>query len=312
MAPQLRVTRWGTVILSVAAIAGCSSAANIVGATPQLAAQPSALRSHAFDNASKALLYVSDDGTNEVDTFAWPKPRNALGSLPGFNEPQGGCADTAGDVFISDTGDQNVLEFNGTTLKNTLKDAGEYPVACSWNVTNGDLAVSNTFSTTGSSGSIAIYKHTSGSPKVFTSTSLSRLFAIAYDGSGNLYVTAMNSTDHTVLAELPAGSKQIQIICPKLINPSAPPSGIAWDGKYIVVSNGNGLVRIKNCKVVGNPIILNGDLSGFTIAGNRLIAANPGNSQVEIFSYPSAKLLQSLSGFNEPVAAVVSQNSKGK
>ena len=47
------------------------------------------------------LLYISDDGTNDVYVYSWPKGR-LLGTLRGFSYPQGECVDRKGDVWIAD------------------------------------------------------------------------------------------------------------------------------------------------------------------------------------------------------------------
>ncbi|HEY3674376.1 MAG TPA: hypothetical protein VGK84_00130, partial [Candidatus Tumulicola sp.] len=98
---------------------------------PPTAEQPSSISRLSLADATKATLYVSDSGTNEVTTFAWPKPKTGSALRGSFSEPQGECADASGNVFITNTGGSNVLEYSGSKLVNTLLDAGEYPVGCS-------------------------------------------------------------------------------------------------------------------------------------------------------------------------------------
>jgi hypothetical protein len=257
-------------------------------------------------------LYVSDSGTNGVETFAWPKPKSGTPLLGSFSEPQGGCSDQSGDVFIANTGDSNILEYAGTKLVNTYGDLHQYPVDCSFDPLKGDLAAANIVTTQDGAGGVSIFKKASSTPQVITGSALQRAYFLAYDGSSNLFITGENSSYQAVFAELKAGSDKIKQICPKLFGPSAFPGAIAWDGKYIVIADGTGLDRIKNCKPVGPPILTGGDIGYFAIVGNRLVAANAGSASVQIYSYPQGKLLQTLTGFSQPDGVAVSQTLKGK
>jgi hypothetical protein len=296
---------------SIFALAACSSGTGSVG-VPPLAMQPSSLTSQPLGKPSKDLLYVSDSGTNGVETLAWPKPQSGT-PLPGsFSEPQGMCSDQSGDVFIANTGDSNILEYSGTTLVKTISDPNQYPVDCSFSSLNGDLAAANIITTQDGAGGVSIFKKAGGTPKIITGSVLQRAYFLAYDGSGNLFVTGENTSYQAVFAELKAGSDKIKQICPKLFGPSAFPGAIAWDGKSIVIADGSGLERIKNCKPVGPPILTGGDIGYFAIVGNRLVASNAGSASVQIYSYPQGKLLQTLTGFSQPDGVAVSQTLKGK
>jgi hypothetical protein len=312
--PQLARARGVVAAASMFAIAACSSTGNGAGLTP-LAAPPSSIERLSIDNASKAELYITDDGTNAVDTFAWPKPKSPTGELEGFSEPQLGCADQSGDVFISNTGDENILEYDGSEEVNTLNDSGEYPTDCSFDTANGDLAVSNIVTTKDGPGKLAIYKNAKGTPQYIAVPGVPRVSAVQYDGSGNLFVAGDNSSSDVTLVEMKAGSDKFKVACPKLIGGSGAQflGGLAWDGKYIVITTNEGLLRINNCKVVGAPIVLTGssDIAGFAIAGNRLVGADAGNADVEIYAYPKGgKPIQTLTGFSEPIGAVISDDAK--
>ena len=78
---------------------------------------------------AKQYLYVSDSGTNDVQVYAWPKPKSPVGTLTGFTEPQGICADTSGNVYITNTGAHNILEYKGgaTSPSQTLNDPDGLP-----------------------------------------------------------------------------------------------------------------------------------------------------------------------------------------
>jgi hypothetical protein len=297
---------------SICALAACSSP-TVNAAVSPVAMQPSSISRTPFGASPKAQLYVSDSGTNEVETFAWPKPKNATGTLSGFSEPQGECADRSGDVFITNTGDSNILEYNNREVTNTLSDKGQYPAGCSFNAVNGDLAVSNIISTTGGAGSVAVFKKATGKPTIIETPAITRVNSIAYDGSGDLFLTGQASAGGSILAEMLAGSSKIKIICNDSFG-GIFPGGLAWDGKYLVVGNQDaGFVsRINNCKVVGKTRLLGSvDIADFAIAGNRLIGPDAGSAAVEIYAYPKGgDPIQVLTGFSEPIGAVVGEKAK--
>jgi hypothetical protein len=311
------VKRSGLVIAaaSLFLLAACSAGPGGNGVTP-FVQQASSMASLPFGKSSKDLLYVSDSGTNEVLSYAWPNPKTG-GVLNGsFSEPQGECADTKGNVYITNTGDSNILEYTGTKLTNTLTDPRQYPVDCSYDTLNGNLAVSDIVSTGDGGGSVAIYKGAKGTPKIIGGGILQRVYFIAYDGSGNLFAAGETSNYGVALAELPAGSKKFKRICPNGVGGGALefPGGLAWDGKYIVISNQDTqtVERIKGCSIVGKTVLEGSvDIVSFAIVGKYLIAPDAGAAQVEIYAYPQGgSPIQVLTGFSEPIGAAVSQNEK--
>jgi hypothetical protein len=303
------------VAASVFALAACSSPNGNTGVTP-VAMQPSSVSRIPSGTSPKAQLYISDSGTNEVEVFGWPKPKTGSALSGSFSEPQGECADQSGDVFITNTGESNVLEYALGSAGSiaTIQDGGEYPVGCSFDTQNGNLAVSNIISTNDGPGSVSIYKDAGGTPKDIMVTGMSRVYFLQYDGLGDLFAIGEDSSSEPALAEMKAGSNKFKVICPGLLGEGNDefPGGIGWDGTYIVIGGfdtgvrgGVGVQRIKNCKPVGSPIPVGGDV--FTIVGNRLVAPDAGAAAVEIYSYPEGALLQTLTGFSEPIGAAVAQ-----
>ena len=53
-------------------------------------------------------------------------------TLLGFTDPGGECVDANGDVFITNTGGSDILEYahGARNPSATLKDAGEFPIGC--------------------------------------------------------------------------------------------------------------------------------------------------------------------------------------
>jgi hypothetical protein len=288
--------------VTLVALGACSSASSN-GGVPPVSSQASSIAQVSFDNGTKAELFVSDSGTNEVSTFAWPKPKNPTGTLDGFSEPQGGCSDAKGDVYVANTGDGNLLGFavGNSNPVNTLDDAGQYPASCSYDWKYGNIAAANIISVSDGPGSVSIYANEKGSPKTIGSSLVARFFFIAYDGSGNLYATGQNSSFQSVLVELPAGSKTFKAVCPKLLAKGLSVAG--WDGKYVLFDGDGAVYRVKGCTVVGStPIAASGEVA---VSDGRIVVADAGSAVTDIYSYPKGKLLQTLGGFGEPIGVAI-------
>jgi hypothetical protein len=107
-----------------------------------------------------ALLYVSDIFTNDVYVYNYPKGTLA-GTLTGFGSPLAMCVDKAGNVWIPDYANFEILEYahGGTSPIAILSDPYP-PYSCAVNPRTGDLAV-------GGRTGIAIYKGAAGTPTVY-------------------------------------------------------------------------------------------------------------------------------------------------
>jgi len=151
------------------------------------------------------ILFVSDDGTNDINMYSMPG-MVLRGTLTGFSEPQGMCTDASGNIWITNTGTESVIQVSrtGATL-NTLSDPGEFPVGCAVNRANGDLAVTNIIATTGGTGSVSVYANATGTPTKFTDPSVSEFFFPTYDNAGNLFVDGEGGAGYA-LTELASGS----------------------------------------------------------------------------------------------------------
>jgi hypothetical protein len=184
------------------------------------------------------LLYISD-GNAEVTVYTyWQK--TLVNTLTGFTQPEGECSDARGDVFITDAGAQRVFEYAhaGKEPIATLDDAPYAPYACSVNPATGALAVANEAGSS-SRGNLAVYAHASGTPKLYTDSTIKDFQACAYDGSGNLLASNGQADGRdSYFAWLPKnGSKLVNVNLP---GPQSSwtwqdVNGIQWDGRYWVV-----------------------------------------------------------------------------
>jgi hypothetical protein len=317
------------VTAAAAMLAGCSSgASSLAPTTPTMGAQARGTAVTNFTaqigfkgitvdahpvtpDAKKAgqLLYVSDDGTNEVETFAWPKPKSVTGTLTGFSEPQGICADAKGDVYITNTGDSNTLEYKGSKLVSTLADAGEYPVGCAVDAA-GDVAVTNIVSTADGAGSVTLYKKGKGAGKNIPITGFTEVFFGAYDKASNLWVDGESSAGAASVAEVTKAGK---VVNGTLTGGTFEfPGGVNFDGKDIVINDQDAatLYQLSKFKIVGSTPLTGAvdiDQDWIDVPTKLVIGPDAGAAQVEIYKYPKGGAAsQVLTGFSEPIGSAVS------
>jgi hypothetical protein len=185
---------------------------------------------------AKALLYVSDAGTFEVHVYAFPSLK-LMGTLTGFNRPQGECSDKAGDVWITNTNGSTIVEYahGGTNVIADLADPTGYPVGCAVDSSSGDLAVTNLYDISGS-GEVLVYKNARGTPRPYTNLTLHYCYFDAYDDKGNLYVSGSSTGGGYRLALLRPGSRSLTRIA--LTGGTIYfPGTVAWDGSSLVLGD---------------------------------------------------------------------------
>jgi hypothetical protein len=264
---------------------------------------------------TSGLLYVSDTVTSDVYVFSYPKGVRAQ-TLTGFTDPAGECVDASGDVFVTNTGASNVVEYahGGTTPIATLKDAGYFPIGCSIDPTTGNLAVSN-FSTTGSAqGDIVIYKHAKGRPMGhYKDASINNMLLCGYDNAGNFFVDGLAQGSAFRFAELAAGSSKLTNITLDQSIQSA--GGVQWDGTHVAVGD-QATNTIYQFAITGKHGTKVGSTSlggatkvfQFWIDGSKVTGADAGAADAAIWKYPSGgSAIKVISGLYAPLGAVVSR-----
>ena len=228
-------------ICAAALLAGCGGSPPPIGA-PGAMPQTSAVAMRAERGTSwmlpeakraKELLYISDQSTHHVYVYNY-KTRRLLGRLNGFYAPGGQCVDSKGDVWITDSTAEAVVEFAHGAQRRTqrIRTIG-LSNSCSIDPTSGDLAVSDVSTPHGGS-KIEIFDFT-GKRKVYSNTSCQRIVQVGYDIDGNLYVSASSQASTSYVCELPHGGQALdQIPIDKAIRT---PGGVMWDGQYITFTD---------------------------------------------------------------------------
>lgn len=261
-------------------------------------------------------LFISDSGTNEVQIYDFPS-NTYIGELSPppsnvFAEPQGLCSDNKGDVFVTNTGTESIYVFShdGTPLR-ILNDFGWYPVACSFDRSTGNLAVSNIETTADGAGSIAIYTHASGYPSIVSGPGVQRFFFMAYAGkTGVLYFDGESASYSTVFGSFKNGKVKLIKISGATVQF---PGTVAWSAQTQSINIGDQdnsvLYQISPTGIITGSTLLSGasDIVQGTIKGPRFIGTDAGDADVKIFGYPAGGNPQAtLTGLSQPIGSAVS------
>ncbi len=223
------------------------------------------------------LLYISDDGTNDIDIFTLP----ALafkGQFTGFDEPQGMCSDASGNIWITNTGTLQIMQLSRTgSLLKTLSDPTGFPVGCAVNKSNNDLAVTNIIGSPSGDGNLVVYANSTGTPTEYFDPSVFEYFFPAYDNSGDLFVDGEGSSGFALL-ELPVGSSTLQNVTisgGQLFFPG----GVNWDS-----GNNELVIGDQECNDEASACIYSATVSDFvaTITGVTMLSGPSGQSALDI------------------------------
>jgi DNA-binding beta-propeller fold protein YncE len=269
--------------------------------------------------ANKKTLFVSDSGDNAVQMFDFPSDTyiGQLSAPPeGFNEPQGMCSDNKGDVYVANTGNETVDEFSHSgTFVQSLSDSGEYPVACAFDRSTGNLAVSNIYSATYAAGSIAVYKKATGTPQLYTSNAFLRMYFLSYMGkTGVLYFDAESSAYAFGYGSLSNGTlKSIDVKGATIKFPGTVAYSAKTRSMNVGDQDGEVLYQISPTGTITGSTYLTGaaDIIQGTIKGSRFVGPDAENEVVENFAYPKGGNRKStISGYFEyPVGSAISPDS---
>ncbi len=195
------------------------------------------------------LLYIAE-GTGDVAVFTyWQK--TPVATLTGFSKPEGECVDKDNDVYITDSGNDEIFEYAHAGKKplRVIADApNSVPYGCAVDFVTGNLAVANVSSGTSGTGNIAIFGSGSSKPAIYTDSAISEFAACTYDDKGNLLVTSGDKGSAlSSFAWLAKGGK-------RLVNLDIPGrvksyqwedvQGLQWDGRYFVLDEYDAAARI--------------------------------------------------------------------
>jgi hypothetical protein len=216
-------------------VAGCAgSGIATQSLAPQDRAGAPSASSMAPDAVDKNLLYVSSYSSVLVYDYGTD---TEVGKLGGFSHAAGECTDALGDVYVTNWGAADVIEFahGGSKPIKTLIDPSPYAIDCAVDPSTGNLAVINQYGQTEySAGNVAIYADAKGKPKTYKISGFTTYVSGGYDAGGDLLVSdsAASSADFAMLAH---GSGSFKAVTMQRRSGFTLPGYIRWDGEYFVV-----------------------------------------------------------------------------
>jgi hypothetical protein len=285
----MTVLRWHDTLgfaVMAAVLSGCAAS----GSAPAYSGTPSRIgpggaratlhagirRSWMSPDAHKQrLLYASDADSATVDVYkkygsSSPK---LVGQLTGFEYPYGECADSVGNVYISDLYGGKVVEYAhaGTSPLRSISVTG-FPIGCAVDRKTGNLAVSIYLEAHQSGqGGVLVFPAASGTPTLSTDPDMWQYWPPAYDSKGNLFFQGYNPL--VKLDELPARHSTLRTISLGSTSIVAPGS-VMWDGAYVAATDqqyqGGSTTAIYRISVSGS----NGTVVGTVVLTDSCDGAN--------------------------------------
>jgi hypothetical protein len=278
--------RYAGAVAAVAMLFGCGIGPQTApsGTTPNAARTAASWMDPAA--AKGPLLYVSDYSNGSVYVYTYPQGKLA-GTLSGFENPAGECADAKGNVWISEQTGADLVEYahGGKKPIAKLSDPDQAPLACAVDSVTGNLAVTHFESLSGGLGSISIFARAKGTPVLYTDGNLPQMFDPAYDKHGNLFVTGEDSSVFK-WAELRRGATALTDIA---LNVNELCTGVQSGGKDMVIQSADGktIRRVSGHKIVGTTKLsgITAGVAEFTLDGSTLISAQPGT--ISLYKFPT-------------------------
>jgi DNA-binding beta-propeller fold protein YncE len=266
---RLVVSLW----LAAGALTGCIGWAPTIGDRTSRSARGASWISPQAKNGD--LLYVSDYLFTDVYVFSYPSLKVA-GTLTGFSLPEGLCSDDKGDVFVTDLLARRIVEYahGGSQPIKTLSDRG-YPEGCSVDPSTGNLAVAD-YGSSGSPGDIAVFRHASGKPVIYTDPTMISFTSCGYDDGGDLFADGQKYDNYPGLVELPNGAGKFEDI--EFKRSFDADGSVQWDGQHLAIMGNSPkeILRVaisgSKAKVIGRTTLISPRFAfAFSIQNSTLI-----------------------------------------
>lgn len=200
-----------------------------------------------------ASIIVSDATDNVVDIFNVAGKQTA--QLTGFSQPQGLALDTAGDLYVADTGNSRIqvytAGFKGTPT--TINDPGESPASVTID-SKGNLGVTNILTTSGGPGSVSFFNKGGTLLTTLSNANFAKIIFDAFDDKGDLYIDGTNASGAFVAGEVVGGVSGKAITILATGNAIGYPGGIAISstGKIALDDQENLTIFTYNAPVKGS------------------------------------------------------------
>jgi hypothetical protein len=180
------------------------------------------------DAAAHTTIAVSDVGTNAV--YAFTAGGKLTAKITALDVPQGLAFDSAGDLFVADTGANEILEYASDlrTLKPILNDPNQFPAGVAIAPGTELVGVTNIVSAPdGGAGSVSFYAKGATAPCVTVYNAVfTRVDFGAFDAAGNFYVDGQRYDGSFVAGVVRGGCKATTIAPLTLRNAVFFPGGV--------------------------------------------------------------------------------------
>jgi hypothetical protein len=173
------------------------------------------------------LLYITGGGTNQVYVFTYPDGK-LVQTLTGFENPNGECVDSSGNVYITQsTGDIVEYAHGASSPINTFY-AAYANYGCAVDPTTGNLAAAT-------SHAVTLWQNGQESPITYTNPNRYVYERYCgYDNGGNLFIGGDNAFYGDLdLSELPSGGSSIVNL--SLDGRYNAGGQVQWDGTDVAV-----------------------------------------------------------------------------
>ena len=236
MLKRLGLVAFGTIAATVM-LAGCGG--TVVEPRPLAPYSSAVARGGSWmspDAGGKSLLYVSTSSSVLVYDYG---TTTQVGTLSYFSHAAGECTDSIGNVYVTNWGAADVLEFahGGSKPIKTLIDPSPYPIDCAIDPSTGDLTVINQYGQSEySPGNVAIYAGAKGRPKTYKIKGFVTYMSGSYDAGGNLLASGFpTSSGDALFAMLEKGGKAFKAVSLQRSGNFKWPGYVRWDGEYFDV-----------------------------------------------------------------------------
>jgi hypothetical protein len=247
---------------------------------------------------NQTLIYVAGIYPNSVSVYSWHG--GLLKTLSLSYSPRGLCTDTNGNLYVADAARSQIVEYasEGSQPIRNLKDPGQKPVACAVDPKTGNLAVTNSKTTSSGNGSVAIYLKAQGKAKLYTNPTLTSALSCGYDNKSNLFVdgdAGQPFPGNVWFGELAAGQSSLLQI--KVDGKIEEPGQVQWVDPYVTIGAlfFNTIYRLAisgtTAKVEGTTKLKGHEVVDSWIQGTKVIGGTiiftsvPG--KVDVWNYPA-------------------------
>jgi hypothetical protein len=145
---------------------------------------------------TKETLFVSDFGLGTVSMYSLPKLKPEGVPLTDLNGPNGECSDSSGDVWVTNTGADQMIELSKTgSVINTINNIYGEPLGCAVNPVNGDLAVTVDSASYTAINNVTIYPGNGSAAYQMQCAGMNWYYFAGFDNSGDIMVDGLDDSE---------------------------------------------------------------------------------------------------------------------